>query len=61
MPVVGLVNAVDDILVYHEICTGASTIRNDIKVAGDAPTIRKSAHALFIIVSVRYILSRSLL
>ena len=55
----GLVNAVDETLVYHEICT--TTIQNDVEVAKDTPTIRKSGHALFIIVRVGHISSRSLL
>jgi hypothetical protein len=34
--VVGLVNAADETLTYHEICT---TIQNDVEVAKDTPTI----------------------
>lgn len=40
-------NTVDEMLADYEICT-TSTSRDDVEVAGDAPTIRKSVHALFV-------------
>jgi hypothetical protein len=55
---VGLVNSVDETLVYHEMYT-TIMIQNDIEMAKDTPTIRKSGHALFIIIRMVRVSSES--